>query len=372
MTVSNVFSQIALYRVRSYQVADVHERLSSCSYIASRLVTIAVGLGFIVPYVLVTCPSYAITSVFLYTVFRSIDVFIDVFHGIDQQHQRMDLCGKSLMIRGVLFLLAFCFGLSLFHNITIAILSMVVATLPIALLDVRWASRFSEVKPIFDLKKICFILKECFPTVCGMSLCSLVVTIARQYLSFSDGASALGIYASVSTPIVVIQACVSYVYSPFLGRFASLADDNNARGFFSLLIKILGIMFAIFISGTLLFALFGEGLLRMVFGDQIAGFSYLMPPALISSSLTACVSLLSDVLVTAGDMKGVLYSNALGFVVSAPLTILLVNMFGMNGVSYTVSASYLFASLAMGLRLLKCFAIGQNQKKANSTKHRDI
>lgn len=59
MAVSNVFAQIALYRMRSFQVSDIHEEISSGEYVAARFVTI--GIGFIITciYMVLTCSPSA-------------------------------------------------------------------------------------------------------------------------------------------------------------------------------------------------------------------------------------------------------------------------------------------------------------------------
>ena len=54
MAVSNIFSPIALYKVRAYQVSDVHERTSSGEYVGFRFVTIGLAFALVMLYATLT------------------------------------------------------------------------------------------------------------------------------------------------------------------------------------------------------------------------------------------------------------------------------------------------------------------------------
>lgn len=340
MAVSNVFAPIALFKIRSYQVSDIHEATSSGEYVAFRFVTIGFAAILTICYMVVTCSVESYLAIMLYSAFRFVDLFIDVLHGVDQQHARMDYCGKSMALRSVLFTLAFCAALSVTNNLEIAIAAMLVVTLPVVAYDLKCAGSLSSVKPVFSLLKVKALLVECFPAVMGTVACSLVVTVARQYLSYKNGDVALGIYATVCTPIVLIQACSSYVYAPLLGMFASKLDRGDTASFVALLAKVLVTFALIFFAGGILFFFMGDVFLRVVFGGEIAKYGYLMYAGLASSACAACIAFVTDLLIAMRDMKGTLLANVAACAISLPLTIVLVDACGMNGVSLSIALSY--------------------------------
>lgn len=340
MAVSNVFAPIALYKIRSYQVSDIHELTSSGEYVAFRFVTIGLAAILTVGYMLLTCSAESYMAIMLYSAFRFVDLFIDVLHGIDQQHARMDYCGKSMAARSVLFTIAFCVALLFTNNLEFAIGSMLVATLPVVFYDLKCAGSLSSVKPVFSLPKTRELLLECFPAVMGTVACSLVVTVARQYLGYKYGDAALGIYATVCTPIVLIQACSSYVYAPLLGMFASKLDRGDKASFVALFVKVLVAFAVIFVIGGILFFFMGDVFLRVVFGEEIAKNGHLMYAGLASSACAACIAFVTDLLIAMRDMRGTLIANVASCVVSLPLTFLLVDACGMNGVSLSIALSY--------------------------------
>ena len=169
MAVSNIFAPIALYRIRSYQVSDVHEETSSGEYVALRLVTIALSFVLTMLYAVFTCAPSSLPCVALYLLFRAGDVFIDVLHGIDQQHFRMDYCGRSMAARAALFLAAFSIVMALTDSLELSILAMVLVTYPVILYDLRCARQFSSVRPVFSAASIRRLLIACLPAVVGSS-----------------------------------------------------------------------------------------------------------------------------------------------------------------------------------------------------------
>lgn len=112
MTVGNMFNPIGTYSMRTCQVSDVDDRYTQANYCAFRLVTIAIGLALVVPYVLFVsgAPSIFLTIV-VYMLFKVDEAFADVLYGVDQRSERMDYIGVSQFIRGVLVLLSFSGGL---------------------------------------------------------------------------------------------------------------------------------------------------------------------------------------------------------------------------------------------------------------------
>lgn len=353
MAVSNVFAPIALYKIRAYQVSDVHEKTSSGEYVGFRFVTIGLAFAVTLIYSVITCSPSSLPCVALYLLFRAGDCFIDVLHGIDQQHFRMDYCGQSLATRGILFVSSFSIILKLTGNLEAAVLGMSLATYPVILFDLSRANTLSSVRPIFSKNKSIQLLSRCFPAVLGMALCNYVVTFARQYLGALQGDAALGIYASVCTPVVLIQACSNYVYAPLLGVFAKYLDENDIPAFNSLLIRVLSIFALIFLGGALAFFLFGEWFLELVFGPDIASYSGLMYAAILSCAFTACVAFLGDLLISMREMSWNLIGNAVSCLASIPLTILLVNVAGMNGVSFSIASSYCVGVVIMLVRIIK-------------------
>lgn len=347
MAISNIFAPIALYKIRSYQVSDVHKDVSAGEYVSFRFITIAVGAFIAIAYMVATCDPSTYLTIVLYLIFRAGDIFIDVLHGIDQQNFRMDYCGKSMAVRGILFLIAFSIVFLVTGDLNLAVFAMIIATYPVIVYDVICARKFDVLMSAISFRKMKELALTCLPAVIGLVSCYAVTTVARQLLGNMSGEAALGIYASVCTPVLIIQAGASYIYAPLLGIFASHFDEGKLIDFNRLLRKVSFSIAIIFLVGAVGFFFFGNQFLEIVFGADIVPYAYLLFPALLCTGLTAYVAFLSDLLISVREMKGNLIGNVASLVVAVPFSVLSISLWNMNGVSYAIALSYAIASAIM-------------------------
>lgn len=367
MAVSNIFAPMALFKIRAYQVSDVEGKMSSGEYVAFRFLTIVGAYAAIAVYVALTCNPDMFRPIALYLFFRTGDVFIDVLHAIDQQNYRMDYCGKSLSLRGILFLCAFAAVFGLTNNLSLALAAMIAVTYPVIIYDVRKARQFGALRPRITLPRARMLAKECFPAVLGTVCFMAVTSIARQMLGTMNGEEALGIYASVCTPAVIIQAGADYIYIPLLRLFAEYNHAKQREKFRGLFLKVTAAIVLLLAVCLGAFWLFGEPLLAFAFGSSIVPYTYLLYPALICVVLTAYVEFLGDLLITVRMMSGNLIGNAIALVFSIPCSYLCISAWGMNGVSFAISASYAIASTVMVSLLFK--RLSEYRATPNSPQH---
>lgn len=347
MSYSNIFIPIALYKIRSYQVSDINNQFSSGQYIGFRIVTIAVGFGFVFLYTIFTCRKEAIISVVCYCLYKVIEVLVDVFHGIDQKGGNMIFCGVSMLLRGLLSLLTFCFVLKLTDSIPISILSMCAVCVPVLLLDICWASKFDSVLPEFNLDAIGALFSSCLPAVVGVACCALVTSSSRQLLASILGNSVLGIYSSVCSPAAIVQAGALNAYAPLLVVFAMADLEKTRRHFNQLLIKVAGVTVVIAFGCLLGCLLFGQWALELLFGSTITRYSYLLYGAVISSLATALIGVFSDLTIVRRSMSSNLAGNFIALLLVIPFSYLFINSLGANGVSVAISLAYLIGCLVM-------------------------
>lgn len=221
MAIGNIFTPLAGYRMRTMQVSDVKHEYCSGQYMAFRIVTVLIALILCLVYSLLTCQLDTLPAISLFLLYKAIELIIDVMHGLDQQHMRLDIAGKSMMARGILTILSFAAAFLLSGSLEIAFLAMITSTLPVGIFyDLRMSSRFESLVPQIDFKTVSHLLLICMPAVLAAVLSSATLTIPRQYLSYAYGDSLLGIYSSVASPVAIIQMGATYLYSPLLGKFS--------------------------------------------------------------------------------------------------------------------------------------------------------
>ena len=366
MAVSNIFSPIGYYKVRAFQVSDLEEEFTFRQYLGFRIITVGMAIVVMFAYCFLTCPPGTWITVILYGFFSLGPVFVDVLHGEEQRESRMDVIGISFILRGVLLLASFIIGMTFFNSLNIALVLMTVTTyLEIALFD---GIAFLKVtgkplKPAFETRAIKSLFIQCLPLVIASFFCWAVPAIPRQALNDVMGEWFLGIYSSVAAPVLIVQMCAQYIYAPLLTHFAELLQAHDRHGFLRLVLQVTLAIFALAFAFGVLFALAGEPLLVLIFGQSIAPYTYLIIPLVLCTVMTAYVWFLGDVLITMRQNKMNLIGYAISFVVMLATMYPMIHAFGMNGASFAIMIAY----GATIILFLACIARKRIERRPEST-----
>ena len=338
MAVGIIFASIALYKIRTFQVSDLHGEYSESEYVTFRLATILLGFCVCAVYLPLTsqCSMSLIIPSAAYLLFKADESFSDVIYGIYQQNGRMDFIGISQFARGVLSLGCFSVGLYLTKNLTCAILFMTFGCfLVTCLYDLRHVRLFADVKPRLVTTPLKGLAKTCFTAMVASLLANSIVSVVRQYFGIEFGSEQLGYYASVATPAVLIQVAASYLYSPLIGTLAKKLEEGRTaflRSFAETLILLL-VVVGVFIG---LLSFFGNTLLALAFGQSIADYAYLFPYVLIATASIGVLFYVNDVLIIKRCMRWMLASNALALVCALVAAVALTHTIGMNGINFSI------------------------------------
>lgn len=354
MSVYNIFQPFAVYRMYTYQVSDIRHENSTGEYFALRILTCFCAFSACCLYAAATCSFEAFIAVALYCAYKSVSLLIEVWHGCEQLASRMDYIGKSMALQGVLSLLSFSGVLFFQGGIHLAIASMIVTNLLVAVMyDLPRYVVFEKMHIGISMAKAKFLLKHCLPIVLSSVAFSAAMSIPRQYLSIIWGDASLGVYASIAAPAVIIQLGATYIYTPLLSTFAGLYEQRAKKQLIRLIFKVtLGIVVLGFLSTGVLWIAFPL-LFGFVFGEEILSYGYLLVPVMGVTLLTAFVWFMSDLLVAVRSFKGSFMGNLATFITALPATFTCVNLYDMNGVSFACILSCLAGAIVMGLFAIK-------------------
>ncbi|GMO45802.1 MAG: hypothetical protein Ta2G_00770 [Termitinemataceae bacterium] len=361
MTVSNVFYCVAIYNIRAYQVSDIKTEYSDNIYATTRFFTAAVSLFFCTFFLLIT--DYTVMQrlvIMCYMVMRAIEAFIDVLHGIDQKHWRMDIVGVSFILRGV-FMLLFFVLIQILTDLLFAVLGMAaVSLLVVVFFDIPMTRKFSSFSFRFEWRRIFSLLKACFPLMLIGLLNVLVLSLSRYLLERICGTEALGIYVSVVAPTLLVQVAATFVFNPLINIFAAHFKNGEFVQFRRTFIKCCALI-AGFIGICLLgITFFGEWVLCLLFGESIRPYAYLLFHAVICTGLTAFIWFMTTVLTVFRDFKGVLIGNLSGFLICLLFTVSLITRHGIAGANYSLILSQ---GAALGILFVAYFLNLRKQRR---------
>lgn len=353
MSVCNMVQPFAEYRLRTIHVTDVSGERGVGEYLGLRIITTFLSFVAGLVYSALTCSMDAVPVIVIYLASQLVATYLEGFHAVDQRAMRMDYIGISYALQGVLGLAVFCILLSLTNSLLLSVSGLAVVNISVGFFwDIPKTRQFCSLRPSIKLRAAVSTLVRLFPVVLAAVCASAVITVPRQYLAASLGASALGVYSSVASPTTVVQVGAQYVYTPLLGTLAEKysRDKRTAKGLF------LKVIVGIVLVGAVclfLFAVFGHFALELIFGTETANYSSLLAPAVLCTFITGFTLFANDLLISIRDFTASLVGNVVATAVSLLLSVPMVDAFGMNGVSYCGIAGYGIGALLMMILLYR-------------------
>ena len=333
MSVTNIFSMLALFSIRNYQVSDLEDKYSQADYIAHRLITCSAAFVLCIVFVLLNGYSAAITlSITAYMLFKAIESLADVFHGILQRKWRFELIGRSYIYRGFTLLITFTLIYKLFGQLWIALLSMaVLTTLVFTLYDWRQVCRFTEISFRTSWEKIVNLTRDCLPLMLYSLLLASITSTARFFIERYHGEEALGYYGSIATIAVIVQSTVSLIFTPLNGLLSDSYARGDHRAIVRLSARVLLLLTAVTGVAMLAARLLGRFVLVLLFGEDIAPYVWLLYPTILASCLTGLVWYLAMLLTIMRSMKSLVIGATAGFTVCLALSLTVIPQSACHG-----------------------------------------
>ncbi len=355
MATGNVYTGLATYNMRTFQVSDVNNQYSSGNYVAFRFVTIGIATVGCCIYSLCVSPSLNTAIAMLcFLLFKADESFANVLYGVDQKYSRMDFIGISQAIRGVLSIVAFSAMLLLDQNLSISILAMFACCAAVTLLfDIPHSGKLDAIRPTITPAICSTLFRTCAPVVIAILCYGLVATVARQWFGLIQGEEQLGIYAAVATPCVLVQVMANYLYSPFLVPLSRSWVGNDGRAFRQQLKKLCLAMAGCIAVCLALFTLLGPTLLNLAYGSSIGPYAWMITPAMIAASLMAISSFMTDLFIVMRKFACAVSINAIALAACIAAFLPCVSNWGMNGVNIVICVAFVIGIGAGMLLLLK-------------------
>ena len=338
MAVTNIFYAISVYGMKNFQISDIDAKYSAGNYVLSRGVT---GISsFLLCSIFAVINNYdirQITCIVAYMVFKLSETFFDVFLGFYQKHWRMDCMGKSMTIRAIMMLIIFPVVLWLTKDLFLAIVIMTISVFSVIIFyDLKNANRLETIQLLKDHNRIWPLLVECIPLAIYSILSTSIGSIPRYFLEIYQGSEKLGIYASVAAPTLIVQMASTYIFNPMVTVFSEAYNKKDKKIFLKTLwqcsVAVLGVS-AVAVVGAKILGGFG---LRLLYGESILEYEYLLIPLIVCTITTALSWLFCGVLTVLRNFRSLLIGNGIAAVASVGLSIVLIPVWEMQGATYAL------------------------------------
>lgn len=288
-------------------ITDVKREHPFVDYISVRLFSSAVALLVIS---LILCigrfQPVIIFTTFMLLLAKVIESFSDVFYGLFQQHEKMELMAKSMIIKGILSVSVLGIGFYLTSSLILALAGLFLAwTIVFIFYDVPMGKSLlgisgEEKLPLLILPAVSLlmnqkrnllnIIKISFPLGIVMSILSLNTNIPRYAIEKFLGTHDLGIFAALAYTTIVINMFVHSLGQTMVPRLASFFINNDIVSFKKLFEKMILINLSIGIFGLLVAIFVGKTLLSLVYTPEYSLYSNLFIILMVSTIFSGIAS----------------------------------------------------------------------------------
>ena len=129
----------------------------------------------------------------------------------------------------------------------------------------------------------------------------------------------------------------TYLYVPLLDLLPRLFFKESVSNFSRLLLRTTALIIGATAIIAIILIFLGMPLLSFLFGESIVPYVYLLQPVLLSTATTAFLWFYGDTLIALRDFKTYFIGNFVAFVMVIPASVVCVNYWGMNGVSFAIA-----------------------------------
>lgn len=321
---ATILNAIGDFGIRIYQVTDTNRKYKFGDYLLARIIVVISMV--IIGIIFVNLSGYTAEKLWIcisLIAFKVIDNLSETYQGEFQLRNKLDLGGKSMVIRVSSSLIMFFILDLITKNVIIACIALVLTNLILFLLwDVRILSKFQKVEIKFDKLHIKEILIECFPLAISTCL-SLYIINATKYAIDNFGDYTMQTYFNVIyMPTFVINLVSAFVIKPFLKPFGDLWNSKEYSKFMKSIVYIILILAVATVGIDIACALLGVPVLSFIYGIELAPYRIEMILLVISGFFYASATVMLYALSTIRKQK----LTTLAYVITSIMALIVSNI----------------------------------------------
>lgn len=265
--------------LRQVQVTDAHETSPFADYLSIRAVTSVLGLLVIAGIGFFHYGGETAAVIVAVGVSKAFESLSDIYYGLEQRHERLDLVSRSLILRGILGFLALITGYFFTGSVSGGVVAMAAVWGAVWwLYDVPisrpwWEERdelAGRVGEKTGWSQKMRLIGLAMPLGLAAMLVSLGSNIPRYFIEHYLGEEVLGIFAAMAYLIIAGGMIISAIGQAASPRLANYYADGDGASFVSLLGRMLLIGLGVGLGGVAAALLFGKYLLTLMYGAAFA------------------------------------------------------------------------------------------------------
>ncbi|WP_315132460.1 lipopolysaccharide biosynthesis protein [uncultured Actinomyces sp.] len=353
IAVGQQFQTLGMYEVRTYHVTDLRHRFTFGTYLATRIVTVALMLAGIVGYAMVSGDGGSdVLLIVLVASLRVFDAFEDVYVCELQRVGRLDLGGRACFWRALSTTASFSGMLVATGNLLVStVVSLVVSLVVMVGVYLPPSRGLFPLRPTWDPRRVGQVLLACLPLFLASFISMYLSNAPRFAIDRYLDPTQQGYFAILFMPAVTINLMSLVIFRPLLTRMAGLWVQGDRPGFRAVVNRGLLATAGAFVVVGLVTYVAGVPILGLVFGKDVSAFSVELMVLVAGGAMNAASVVLYYALTTVRLQNLVFAGYVLAAGAITLLCVVLVPQGSLLGasVAYTAAMSVLVAVFAVVL-----------------------
>lgn len=295
-----LFCFIGNYEGRVFQVTDVKQDFSNKEYIVHRISSCILMMVTVLVYCLIMkYDAYKMSVTFALCFMKCCEVFSDVFYGVLQKNDNLELVGKSLFFKSIASILVFVVFDMVTKNLLLSCVGLDLIWLVVLFLyDIPKTKNLIQKEEKISLTNIIKLYKDGFFSFSILFLAVYLVNAQKYALDGIVAESLQAIFGIVLMPATIISLACQYLLQPILNTIANLYALGQKKEFNILIFKsaLLVLVFGLVcIIGAYLL---GIPVLNILYGVNISDYKLCLILIILGAIFYSLSTLVSAALTT--------------------------------------------------------------------------
>lgn len=333
---------IGFFGIRNLHIADTNKEYAFSDYAYFNIIS-SILMVFVLS-VLSFGQNYVLEKaflIFIYGIYRGVDIFEALFHDEYQREGRLDLGVILQTIRFAISLIVLIIVLLIFGNLVFATLAATLVSVLLIIIQNKpfikyFPCKLKKIKTI-NLKKL-FVI--CLPIFIAGFINMYLANAPKYAIDGTLSDELQGIFGILSLPIFTINLLSTVIYKPYISKMATYWYAHNFSAFKKVIFRQILIIVLLTFSIVTFGYLAGLRLLELIYGISLYDYMSTFILLLIGGGINTLGAFLNFIMVIFREQNKNMYIYILSGVITYILGGILIEHFNLlgSGMIYILSS----------------------------------
>ncbi len=220
------------FEVRPIQTTDVDGEYSFQTYFTTRIISCVLMMCVCIVYSFFSgFRGEKLWVVIAFAAFKMVEAFTDVFGGMYQQYDRIDLTGKTFSVRVVFSTIIFGVALLCTHSLLAGAIAMVVVSFFLFFLyDIHFVMLFPNIKIGISFQRMDALIRDVFPLFIAAFIMSYISNAPKYAIDVFCSDILQNKYSILFMPAFVVNLFSIFVFRPVLVDMTKRWNQHDIAG----------------------------------------------------------------------------------------------------------------------------------------------